>query len=43
MISIEGTGYDAGDTEHLDWIQIFCVYLSSRLLSTINTFKVYRD
>jgi len=43
MISLEGAGYDDVDTEHFDWVEVICLYLSSRLLPTVNTFKVYRN
>jgi hypothetical protein len=41
MISLEGAGYDDVDTEHVHWIEVICLYLSSGLLPTIDTFQVY--
>ena len=31
-VSLEGSRYDDVDTEHFDWIEIFCLYLCRGLL-----------
>jgi len=43
IVSLEGSRYNDVDTEHFDWIEVFRLYLSSRLLPTVDTFQVYRD